>query len=360
MAYEKRQMQNEAHLSFNICHLLFTMIIVMKSRATTEQISGVVSRVESLGYRVHLSRGEETTIIGVIGDDRPIDREQFELLDGVEKTMPVLKPFKIASRDMHPQDTLIPLNAVQVGGPQIAIIAGPCSVESRQQIIEAAHAVKEAGATALRGGAFKPRTSPYSFQGMGEEGLQLLAEAREATGLPIVTEAMSPDQIPLVEKYADVIQLGARNMQNYALLNAAGDACKPVLLKRGMMSTIEELLMSAEYILAKGNTQIMLCERGIRTFEKYTRNTTDINAVPVLKQLTHLPVILDPSHGTGKWEYVSAVSKAGIAAGADGLIIEVHPDPTKALSDGAQSLKPEKFAQLVRDIRRIAEAVDRS
>ncbi|HKZ70747.1 MAG TPA: 3-deoxy-7-phosphoheptulonate synthase, partial [Anaerolineales bacterium] len=327
------------------------MIIVMKSRATTEQISGVVSRVESLGYRVHLSRGEETTIIGVIGDDRPIDREQFELLDGVEKTLPVLKPFKIASRDMHPQDTLIPLNAVQVGGPQIAIIAGPCSVESRQQIIEAAHAVKEAGATALRGGAFKPRTSPYSFQGMGEEGLQLLAEAREATGLPVVTEAMSPDQIPLVEKYADVIQLGARNMQNYALLNAAGDARKPVLLKRGMMSTIEELLMSAEYILAKGNTQIMLCERGIRTFEKYTRNTTDINAVPVLKQLTHLPVILDPSHGTGKWEYVSAVSKAGIAAGADGLIIEVHPDPTKALSDGAQSLKPEKFAQLVRDIR---------
>ncbi|HLF01594.1 MAG TPA: 3-deoxy-7-phosphoheptulonate synthase [Anaerolineales bacterium] len=332
----------------------------MKSRATTEQISSVVSRVESLGYRVHLSRGEETTIIGVIGDDRPIDREQFELLDGVEKTMPVLKPFKIASRDMHPQDTLIPLNAVQVGGPQIAIIAGPCSVESRQQIIEAAHAVKEAGATALRGGAFKPRTSPYSFQGMGEEGLQLLAEAREATGLPVVTEAMSPDQIPLVEKYADVIQLGARNMQNYALLNAAGDARKPVLLKRGMMSTIEELLMSAEYILAKGNTQIMLCERGIRTFEKYTRNTTDINAVPVLKQLTHLPVILDPSHGTGKWEYVSAVSKAGIAAGADGLIIEVHPDPTKALSDGAQSLKPEKFAQLVRDIRRVAEAVDRS
>ena len=336
------------------------MIIVMKSRATTEQISGVVSRVESLGYRVHLSRGEETTIIGVIGDDRPIDREQFELLDGVEKTLPVLKPFKIASRDMHPQDTLIPLNAVQVGGPQIAIIAGPCWVESRQQIIEAAHAVKEAGATALRGGAFKPRTSPYSFQGMGEEGLQLLAEAREATGLPVVTEAMSPDQIPLVEKYADVIQLGARNMQNYALLNAAGDARKPVLLKRGMMSTIEELLMSAEYILAKGNTQIMLCERGIRTFEKYTRNTTDINAVPVLKQLTHLPVILDPSHGTGKWEYVSAVSKAGIAAGADGLIIEVHPDPTKALSDGAQSLKPEKFAQLVRDIRRVAEAVDRS
>ncbi len=335
------------------------MIIVMKSRASDEQVNGVLSRIQELGYRTHLSRGEETTIIGVIGDDRPIDREQFELLDGVEKTMPVLKPFKVASRDMHPQDTLVPLNGVQVGGPKIAIIAGPCSVESRSQIIESAFAVKEAGATALRGGAFKPRTSPYSFQGMGEEGLQYLADAREATGLPVVTEAMATEHIPLVAKYADVIQIGARNMQNYPLLNAAGESRTPILLKRGMMSTIEELLMAAEYILAKGNTQVMLCERGIRTFEKYTRNTTDINAVPVLKQMTHLPVILDPSHGTGKWEYVAAVAKAGIAAGADGLIIEVHPDPTKAMSDGAQSLKPEKFAQLVKDIRRVAEAVDR-
>ncbi len=335
------------------------MIIVMKSRASTQQVSAVVKRIEALGYRAHLSQGEETTIIGVIGDDRPIDRTQFEVLDGVEKTVPILKPFKLASRDMRPADTLIPLNRLQVGGPQIVIIAGPCSVESRSQILEAAQAVKEAGATALRGGAFKPRTSPYSFQGMGEEGLQLLAEAREATGLPVVTEAMSPEQILLVEKYGDVIQIGARNMQNYNLLNAAGEARKPVLLKRGMMSTIEELLMSAEYILAKGNTQVMLCERGIRTFEKYTRNTTDINAVPVLKQITHLPVILDPSHGTGKWEYVSAIAKAGVAAGADGLIVEVHPNPAEAMSDGAQSLKPEKFAQLVRDIRRVAEAVDR-
>jgi 3-deoxy-7-phosphoheptulonate synthase len=335
------------------------MIIVMKSRASTQQVSAVVKRIEALGYRAHLSQGEETTIIGVIGDDRPIDRTQFEVLDGVEKTVPILKPFKLASRDMRPADTLIPLNNLQVGGPQIVIIAGPCSVESRSQILEAAHAVKEAGATALRGGAFKPRTSPYSFQGMGEEGLQLLAEAREATGLPVVTEAMSPEQILLVEKYADVIQIGARNMQNYTLLNAVGESRKPVLLKRGMMSTIEELLMSAEYILAKGNTQVMLCERGIRTFEKYTRNTTDINAVPVLKQMTHLPVILDPSHGTGKWEYVSAIAKAGVAAGADGLIVEVHPNPAEAMSDGAQSLKPEKFAQLVRDIRRVAEAVDR-
>ncbi len=335
------------------------MIIVMKARASTAQVSAVVKRIESMGYRAHLSQGEETTIIGVVGDDRPIDHSQFELLDGVEKTMPVLKPFKLASRDMHPADSLIPLNGNKVGAPEVVIIAGPCSVESRSQILEAAHAVKEAGATALRGGAFKPRTSPYSFQGMGEEGLVLLAEAREATGLPVVTEAMSPEQVPLVAKYADVIQIGARNMQNYSLLNAAGESGATVLLKRGMMSTIEELLMSAEYILAKGNTRVMLCERGIRTFETYTRNTTDINAVPVLKQLTHLPVILDPSHSTGKWEYVSAIAKAGVAAGADGIIVEVHPNPTEALSDGAQSLKPEKFAQLVRDIRRVAEAVGR-
>jgi len=335
------------------------MIIVMKSRASDTQVNAVIKRVEELGYRTHLSRGEETTIIGVIGDDRPIDREQFEALDGVEKTVPVLKPFKLASRDMHPADSIINLGAVQVGSSHLTLIAGPCSVESRAQILETAHAVKEAGATALRGGAFKPRTSPYSFQGLAEEGLELLAEAREQTGLPVVTEAMSPEQVPLVAKYADVIQIGARNMQNYALLNAVGETQTKVLLKRGMMSTIEELLMSAEYILAKGNTQIMLCERGIRTFEKYTRNTTDINAVPVLKQLTHLPVILDPSHATGKWEYVTSISKAGIAAGADGLIIEVHPDPSRAASDGAQSLKPEKFAQLVAEVRRVALAVDR-
>jgi 3-deoxy-7-phosphoheptulonate synthase len=336
------------------------MIIVMKARSSTAQVSAVVARIESLGYRAHLSQGEETTIIGVIGDDRPIDRSQFEMLDGVEKTVPILKPFKLASREMHPQDTLVPLNEMKVGEARIAIIAGPCSVESRAQILETAHAVKEAGAVALRGGAFKPRSSPYSFQGMGEKGLELLAEAREATGLPIVTEAMSPEQVPLVARYAEVIQIGARNMQNYALLNAVGETNRAVLLKRGMMSTIEELLMSAEYIMAQGNGRVILCERGIRTFEKYTRNTTDINAVPVLKLMTHLPVILDPSHGTGKWEYVSAVAKAGIAGGADGLIIEVHPNPPEAASDGAQSLKPEKFAQLVRDIRRVAEAVDRN
>jgi 3-deoxy-7-phosphoheptulonate synthase len=265
----------------------------------------------------------------------------------------------MASRDMHPQDTQVALDGVKIGGPQIIIMAGPCSVETREQIIETAIAVKEAGAHALRGGAFKPRSSPYSFQGLGEEGLELLAEARQVTGLPIVTEVMSPEQIPLVMRYADMLQIGARNMQNYALLQAVGKANHPVLLKRGMMSTIEELLMSAEYILSNGNSRVVLCERGIRTFEKYTRNTTDINAVPVIKQMSHLPVVIDPSHGTGKWEYVTAVARAGIAAGADGLIIEVHPHPEEAWSDGAQSLKPEKFAQMVKDIKKIAEAVGR-
>ena len=336
------------------------MIIVMRHDANAKQIADVVAHVEARGLRVNIVRGEERTIIGVIGDDRPIDGSLFEQLDGVEKTVPILKPFKLASREMHPLDTLVPLDGLKVGGPQIAIIAGPCSVESREQLLETAFAVKEAGAVALRGGAFKPRSSPYSFQGMGEKGLELLAEAREATGLPIVTEAMSPEQVTLVARYADVIQIGARNMQNYALLNCVGESGRTVLLKRGMMATIEELLMSAEYILAQGNSRIILCERGIRTFEKYTRNTTDINAIPVLKQMTHLPVILDPSHGTGKWEYVTAVARAGIAAGADGLIIEVHPHPEEALSDGGQSLRPEKFAEMVRQVRRIAEAVGRS
>jgi 3-deoxy-7-phosphoheptulonate synthase len=335
------------------------MIIVMKKGASAQQVSGVVSRVESLGYRVHLSAGEERTIIGVIGDDRPIDRTHFEMLDGVEKTVPILKPFKMASRDMHPQDSIVSLDGAKIGGPQIIIMAGPCSVETREQIVETALAVKEAGAHVLRGGAFKPRSSPYSFQGLGEEGLELLAAARDASGLPFVTEVMAPEQVALVERYADMLQIGARNMQNYALLQAVGKANHPVLLKRGMMSTIEELLMSAEYILSSGNPRVALCERGIRTFEKYTRNTTDINAIPVIKEMSHLPVILDPSHGTGKWEYVTAVARAGIAAGADGLIIEVHPHPELAWSDGAQSLKPEKFAQLVTQVRKIAEDVGR-
>jgi 3-deoxy-7-phosphoheptulonate synthase len=335
------------------------MVIVMQHGASAKQIAAIVSRVESMGYRAHLVQGEERTIIGVIGDDRPIDRTQFETLDGVDKTIPILKPFKMASRDMHAQDTQVALDGVKIGGPRIVIMAGPCAVETREQIIETAIAVKEAGAQALRGGAFKPRSSPYSFQGLGEEGLELLAEARQVTSLPVVTEVMSPEQVPLVMRYADMLQIGARNMQNYALLQAVGKANHPVLLKRGMMSTIEELLMSAEYILSNGNSRVVLCERGIRTFEKYTRNTTDINAVPVIKQMSHLPVVVDPSHGTGKWEYVTAVARAGIAAGADGLIIEVHVHPEEAWSDGAQSLKPEKFAQVVSEVRRVAEAVGR-
>ena len=336
------------------------MIIVMKRDATTQEISSVVARVESLGFRVHLSQGEERTIIGVIGDERPVDRTLFELMDGVEKTVPILQPFKLASRDFKKEKTVIAINGTRIGGNRVAIMAGPCAVESREQILEAAQAVKEAGATILRGGAYKPRTSPYSFQGLGLKGLELLAEARQATGLAIVTEVMAPEAVPLVSQYADILQIGARNMQNYALLHAVGESQKPVLLKRGMMSTLEELLMSAEYILSHGNYRVMLCERGIRTFEKYTRNTLDINAVPVLQSLSHLPVIVDPSHGTGKWEFVSTAAKAAVAAGADGLIIEVHPHPDMALSDGAQSLKPEKFAQLMRELRPIAEAVGRS
>jgi 3-deoxy-7-phosphoheptulonate synthase len=279
---------------------------------------------------------------------------------GVERIVPILRPFKLASRDFQPSNTVFKLNGHSIGDQKVIVMAGPCAVESREQILETAHAVKEAGAHLLRGGAFKPRTSPYSFQGLGEEGLQYLVEAREATGLAIVTEVMAPEQVPLVGQYADVLQVGTRNMQNYALLHAVGESGKPVLLKRGMMSTIEELLMSAEYILSHGNQRVMLCERGIRTFENYTRNTLDINAVPVLKELTHLPVVVDPSHATGKWHLVSATSKAAIAAGADGLMIEVHPNPELAMSDGAQSLRPARFAELMAQLKPVAIAVNRS
>lgn len=337
------------------------MVIVMNVGATAAEISAVIARVTETGFRAHLVEGEERTIIGVIGDDRKAaDPELFNLMAGVDHVMRVSKPYKLASREFHPKDTVVPLNGTGVGGKKLAVIAGPCSVESRTQILEAAHAVKEAGATALRGGAFKPRSSPYSFQGHGEAGLELLAEARAETGLPIVTEVMEPGLVPLVVKYADVLQIGARNMQNYALLHAVGESQHPVLLKRGMMSTVEELLMAAEYVLSHGNGRVMLCERGIRTFETSTRNTFDINAIPVLKQRSHLPVIADPSHATGKWELVNSAARAAVAAGADGLIIEVHPNPEEAWSDGAQSLRPETFAKLVREIRRVAEAVDRT
>ncbi len=336
------------------------MVIVMRQGASQGEVGAIVSRIEELGYRAHLSQGVERTIIGVIGDERPLDPVAWEMLPGVENVVRILKPYKLASREFHPDNTVITLNGLQIGGEEVVVMAGPCSVESREQIMEAAQAVRDAGATILRGGAFKPRTSPYAFQGMGEPGLKLLREAADATGLLVVTEVMAPAEVSLVSQYADILQIGTRNMQNYALLHAVGEAHRPVLLKRGMSSTIEELLMAAEYILSHGNYRVMLCERGIRTFETYTRNTLDINAVPALKTLTHLPVIVDPSHATGRRELVEATSLAGIAAGADGLIVEVHGHPDRALSDGAQSLTPDQFAHMMRRLARVAEAVDRS
>ncbi|KAA3646761.1 MAG: 3-deoxy-7-phosphoheptulonate synthase [Chloroflexi bacterium] len=336
------------------------MMIVMQANATQAQISAVVALVESLGMQAHLSSGKDITLIAVVSNTAAIDPDQFLLMPGVDRTFPITRPYKLASREFHPENTSISVKGLNVGSEEIAIIGGPCSVEGREQLMETADAVVEAGGHALRGGAFKPRTSPYSFQGMGEEGLQLLAEARQRTGMPVWTEVMAPEQVPLVGKYADVFQIGTRNMQNYDLLRAVGESQKPVMLKRGMSATIEEFLMSAEYILSCGNRRVMLCERGIRTFENSTRNTTDINAVPVLKSLTHLPVIVDPSHSTGHWEYVEAIARASIAAGADGLIIEVHPRPNEAVSDGAQSLKPERFAGLVKQVGAIAEAMGRT
>ena len=336
------------------------MMIVMSANATPAEIENVVKVVSANGLRAHLSTGAERTVIGAIGDGRLVQKDQFMYLPGVDHIIPISRPYKVASRELYPENTVFALDGVKIGGDEIILIAGPCSVESRSQLIETAIAVREAGAHALRGGAFKPRTSPYTFQGMGEAGLEILAEARQITGMPVVTEVMSPEQIPLVSRYADVLQVGARNMQNYSLLHAVGESQQPVLLKRGMSATVEELLMAAEYILSHGNRRVILCERGIRTFEPSTRNTFDINAIPVLKTLTHLPVVADPSHGTGKWELVTPVARAAVAAGADGLIVEVHPNPAQALSDGAQSLKPENFARLVADVRRVAEAIGRT
>jgi 3-deoxy-7-phosphoheptulonate synthase len=336
------------------------MMIIMATEASTEEVASVIARIEAEGLKAHLSQGAERTVIGVVGDIRWVNREQFQMMPGVNSIVPISRPYKLSSREFIPNDTVFPIDGVTIGGPDLVIIAGPCSIEDRSQMLETAHAVREAGAQALRGGAYKPRTSPYAFQGMGEEGLELLAEAREATGLPVVTEVMAPEMVSTVTKYADVLQIGARNMQNFALLNAAGESQHPVLLKRGIAATIEEFLMAAEYILSHGNRRVILCERGIRTFETATRNTTDINAIPLLKTLTHLPVILDPSHSTGNWQLVAPVARAGIAAGADGLIIEVHCNPERALSDGAQSLKPERFAELVRQTRLLAEVVGRS
>jgi 3-deoxy-7-phosphoheptulonate synthase len=335
------------------------MMIIMKANATPHEVEAVIAQVKAAGLNVHLSQGVETTIIGAIGETHGISTDLFEGLDGVDAVRRITQPYKLASRQFHPENTLLDLDGFTVGGDEIVVIAGPCSVESRAQILETAIAVKEAGAAALRGGAFKPRTSPYSFQGLGEDGLEFLAEARERTGLPIVAEIMSQVQLDLMTRYVDVLQVGARNMQNFNLLRALGEARTCVLLKRGLSATIEELLMSAEYILAGGNRRVMLCERGIRTFENATRNTTDINAVPALKHLTHLPVFLDPSHSTGHADYVAAIARAAVAAGADGLMVEVHPDPAHAVSDGKQSLKPEKFAQMVREAGQIAQIMGR-
>ncbi len=335
------------------------MLIVMKPNSTPQQIENVIRQIKEAGLAAHLSQGIETTLIGAIGETHDMPTELFEVLDGVDMVKRITQPFKLASRQFHPEDSVFSVDGFQVGGNDIILIAGPCAVESKSQILETAHAVREAGANALRGGVFKPRTSPYAFQGLGEEGLEYLAEAREQTGMPIVVEIMSQTQLDPMLNYVDVFQVGARNMQNFNLLRMLGETRKSVLLKRGLSATIEELLMSAEYILAGGNKQVILCERGIRTFETSTRNTTDINAIPVLKNLTHLPVILDPSHATGHADYVPAIARAAIAAGADGLIVEVHPDPAKAFSDGKQSLKPEKFAEMVTQVKAIAEVIGR-
>jgi 3-deoxy-7-phosphoheptulonate synthase len=336
------------------------MVIIMNMEATQEQIRKVIDKVEAIGFTPHPIQGSERAVIAVIGDSPILEQDKFTYLPGVDRVMPISRPFKIASRELVPDSAANVLSHTGLGGNDLLIIAGPCAVESRTQLLETAQAVREAGAHALRGGAFKPRTSPYAFQGLAEKGLEILAEARELTGLPVVTEVMTPEKVKVAAEYADVLQIGARNMQNFDLLHAVGEIQHPVLLKRGMSSSINELLMSAEHILSHGNYNVILCERGIRTFETATRNTTDINAVPVLKSLTHLPVIVDPSHSTGHWEYVTAVARAAIAAGADGLIVEVHLNPEEALSDGGQSLKPERFAELVRQVRAIGEVLGRT
>ncbi len=336
------------------------MIVIMRTDATVRQVSMVIKTVEELGLVPHVSKGQETTVIGMVGRKTKVEPRVFSALPGVESVLPIIKPFTLASRDFKKDSTVVSLNGVRIGAREVVVMAGPCAVESLEQTLSAAEAVKRSGGKVLRGGAFKPRTSPYSFQGLGELGLQILKQAREKTGLAIVTEVMSPERVELVASYADILQIGARNMQNYSLLEAVGRTTKPVLLKRGMMSTIEELLMSAEYILSNGNPNVILCERGIRSFETYTRNTLDISAIPVIKEISHLPVIVDPSHATGKRHLVGPTAKGAVAAGADGLLIEVHPKPEEAMSDGPQSLTPTEFEQLMTELRQVATAVGRT
>ncbi|MEW6726377.1 3-deoxy-7-phosphoheptulonate synthase [Desulforudis sp. 1088] len=335
------------------------MVIVMRHNATEEEISQVMAKLEQKGFKVHLSKGVERTIIGVIGDETGLADIALGALPGVEAVVPILQPYKLASRIMNEAGTIIRVGDVEIGGQAVQVMAGPCAVESREQLLKAAEIVSRAGAKILRGGAFKPRTSPYSFQGLGEEGLKILAEARERFGLKIVTEVMDIRNLEVVAKYADIIQIGTRNMQNFNLLRELGGIPKPVLLKRGLSATIEEWLMAAEYILASGNTQVILCERGIRSFDTYTRNTLDLTAVPIVKYLSHLPIVVDPSHGIGRWRFVAPMCCSAVAAGADGLLVEMHPNPAEALCDGAQSLNPEKFMTMMRDVRNVAEAVGR-
>lgn len=338
------------------------MIVVMKNGATKKEINNVVSTIKEIGYKSHIIKGVLKSIIGVVGDDRgKINHmDRLSLLDGVEKVVPIVQPYKLASREIKEENSKIKIGKTVIGNKKISVIAGPCTVENEEQLLDIAKAVKKSGASMLRGGAFKPRTSPYSFQGLGEDGLKLLAKSREITGLPIVTEIMDPDDLDLIEDYADILQIGARNSQNYALLKRVGKSKIPVLLKRGMSTTINEFLMCAEYILSEGNENVILCERGIRTFETSTRNTFDLNAIPVLKEKTHLPVFADPSHGTGYWQYVTPMALAAIAAGADGIVIEVHNKPEIAVSDGGQSLKPAKFHELMKKAKPVAKAVGRS
>lgn len=336
------------------------MIVVMKPDATEDQIEHMVSHVRSLGFDPQILRGTQRTVIAAIGDERDGLTEVLEPGEGVEKVLPILAPYKRASSELKQERTLVRSRGLEIGGTRVDVIAGPCSVESEAQIVSIAKTLKALGARGLRGGAFKPRTSPYSFQGHKEDGLKMLAVAREETGLAIVTEVMAPEHVPMVAKYADVLQIGARNMQNYQLLQAVGDSGKPALLKRGMSATLDEFLLAAEYILDRGNPDVMLCERGIRTFEDHTRFTLPLSVVPYLHDKSHLPVVVDPSHGTGKAKLVAPMSLASVAAGADGLILEVHEDPEHAFSDGAQTITPAAFAQLMERCRRVAEAVDRS
>lgn len=336
------------------------MLVVMKQNATAEDIRGVVDSIREMGYDARPIAGGQRTAVGLLGNDGRVDSARLEGLEGVLEVIPVTHPYKQVSREWREENTVVELaNGTRVGASDVVVMAGPCAVESEAQIMDIAHQVRDLGATVMRGGAFKPRTSPYSFQGLGMEGLELLARAREATGLAIVTEALDPEGAKAVAEYADIIQIGARNMQNYALLRRAGQLAKPVLLKRGMAATIDELLLAAEYVLAEGNEQVILCERGVRGFDNHTRNILDLTAIPVVKALSHLPIIADPSHGTGVRSKVTPMARAAVAAGADGIIVEVHPDPPKALSDGAQSLYPEQFAELMEQIGPIARAIGR-